>query len=61
MSDLTRIASSRDQQSRIAIIELSAMATIIVLLVALHVVFIAKHTVTLNSAAESAAIGVIGP
>jgi hypothetical protein len=61
MTDLTKIAGSQERASGIGLGQLIAMAAIVVLLIAVDGVFIAKHTTTLNVAAESAAVGIIGP
>jgi hypothetical protein len=61
MTDLAKIASSQERNSRIAYSEIIAMMTIVVLLVAVEGMYIAKHTTTLNVAAQSAAVGIIGP
>jgi hypothetical protein len=61
MTDLIKTASSREQNSHIAHSEIIAMVAIVVLLVAVQGMYIAKHTTTLNVAARSAAVGIIGP
>jgi hypothetical protein len=61
MTDLTKIAGSQERVSRLGFGELIAMTAIVVLLLAVQGMLIAKHTTTLNGAAESAALGIIGP
>jgi hypothetical protein len=61
MTDLIKTASSREQHSHIAYSEIIAMVAIVVLLVAVQGMYIVKHTTTLNVAAGSAAVGIIGP
>jgi len=58
MSELAKIQTSQVRQS---FGEQFAVATIVVLLIAVQAIFIAKHPVTLNVAAAPAALGVTAP
>jgi hypothetical protein len=61
MTELTKIAGSQQRHSSIRTSELIAAVAIVVLLIAVQGMFIAKHTVTLNAAAASAAFGIVAP
>jgi hypothetical protein len=61
MTDLTKIAGSREHRSSLGVGELIAAASVIVLLIAVQGTFIDKHPVTLNAAAEQAPFGIIAP
>jgi len=61
MTDHTKFAGSQEQGSSLGLSELIATAAIVVLLIAAQGMFIAKHTTTLNIAAEPAALGIIAP
>jgi len=61
MTDLTKIAESQKRSSSLGGVELMAIAAVVFLLIAVQSMYIAKHPITLNAAAESAPSGVIGP
>jgi hypothetical protein len=61
MTDLTKIAVSQKNGSSLGVGELIATAAVAFLLIAVQSMFIAKHTVTLNVAAEPAPFGITAP
>ena len=62
MTDLTKIAeSSQKHRSSLGVGELIATAAVVFLLIAVQGMYVDKHSVTLNAAAESAPFGIIGP
>ena len=61
MTDLTKIAESQKHGSGLSIGEFVAAVAVVVLLVAVQGMFIGKHPVTLNAAAEPATFGIIAP
>jgi hypothetical protein len=61
MTDLTKIAGSQKRRSNLSVGELIATAAVVLLLVAVQGMYIDKHPVTLNAAAEPARLGIIAP
>jgi hypothetical protein len=61
MTDLTKFALSQTHGSSLGVGELIATAAVVFLLIAVQGMFIAKHTVTLNAAAEPARFGITAP
>jgi hypothetical protein len=61
MTDLTKIAGSQKNRLSLGVGELIATAVVLLLLIAVQVMFIDKHPVTLNAAAEQAPFGIITP
>lgn len=61
MTDLTKTAVSHKHASSLGFLELIGTASVVFLLIAVQGVFIAKHFVTLNAAAEQAPLGIIWP
>ena len=61
MTDLTKIAVSQKHGVRLGVGELIATASVVFLLIAVQGMFVAKHPITLNAAAEPARFGIIAP
>jgi hypothetical protein len=61
MTDLTKIAGSQEHGSSLDVGALMATVAVVFLLIAMQGMFIAKHAITLNAAAESALFGIIAP
>jgi hypothetical protein len=61
MTDLTKIAESQKHRSSLGVSELIATGAVVFLLVAVQGMYIDKHPVTLNAAAELAPFGIIAP
>ena len=61
MTDLTEIAGSQKRGSSLGIGELIAALAVVFLLVAVQGMYIDKHPLTLNAAAEQAPFGIIAP
>jgi hypothetical protein len=61
MTDITKIAGSQKGVSRLGVAELIATAAVVFLLIAVQGMFIDKHPLTLNAAAEQAPSGIIAP
>jgi hypothetical protein len=61
MTDLTKLAGSQKHGSSHGMSELIAVAAAIFLLIAVQGMYIAKHPLTLNAAAEMAPFGIIAP
>lgn len=61
MTDLTKIAVSQKHRSSLGVGELTATAAVLLLLIAVQGMFIDKHPITLNAAAEPARFGIIAP
>jgi hypothetical protein len=61
MTDLTKIAGSQKQGSGLSAGDLSVMAALAFLLIAVQGMSIAKHYVALNADAELAPFGIIYP
>ena len=58
---MSELAKTQTYQARRSASEQLALAIIVILLIAVQAMFIAKHTVTLNATAASAALGVNAP
>ena len=61
MTDLTKIAGSQKHRSSLGVGELTATAAVLLLLIAVQSMFIDKHLVTLNAAAEPTPFGITAP
>jgi hypothetical protein len=61
MTDLTKLAGSQKHGSSHGMGELIAMAAAVFLLIAVQGMYIAKHPIMLNEAAEPAPFGIIAP
>jgi hypothetical protein len=61
MTDLTKLAGSQKHGSSQGMGELIAMAAVVFLLIAVQGMYIAKHPIMLNEAAEPAPFGIIAP
>ena len=61
MADLTKIAESQKDRSGLSVGEFVAAVAVVVLLVAVQGMYIDKHPVTLNAAAELGPFGIIAP
>jgi hypothetical protein len=61
MRTFTKIAESQKHSSGLGVSEFVAAVAVVVLLVAVQGMFIDKHPVTLNAAAELGPFGIIAP
>ncbi len=61
MTDLTKHAGSQEHRSRLGVSESIGAVAVVALLITVQGMFIAKHYITLNAAAEPAPFGIVAP
>jgi hypothetical protein len=61
MDNIMKIVGSQKRASRVGVTELMVTSVVVFLLIAVQGVFIDKHPVTLNAAAELAPFGIVTP